>query len=343
MTSVPHTVTAQDGEFEEWHTRGCASFDKRTGGAQKSRLGALRAILTNADRMWDNGKTITYCFVKPLGTRIQQQKVKDIVQEWQTYVNIKFKFVSGRNATIRIAFDEDEGSWSYIAKDIETIPPRQPTMNYGWVSSDPAVSDEDRGVILHEFGHTLGYLHEHQSSRRSEKITLDEEAVLEFYMRTQGWTAEDVRQQILNVYNDNEVSSFSSIDLTSIMMYFMPAEMNIEKIAVPPNNALSQLDKAYGFINYPFMGKAKSIDPTWTFDHALDVAGVKGDYRGRILVEYNQGDWKGVRTEFALWSLNEKAIAIVAKLQDKKKKEGEPVLPNIQNSPPALPVVGGTA
>ena len=40
-------------------------------------------------------------------------------------------------------------------------------------------------------------------------------------MRTQGWTEADVRQQVLNVYNDSEVSSFSAVDLTSIMMYVM--------------------------------------------------------------------------------------------------------------------------
>jgi len=43
-------------------------------------------------------------------------------------------------------------------------------------------------------------------------------AVIETFMRTQGWTEQDVRQQILDVYNDNEVSSFSAVDLTSIMM-----------------------------------------------------------------------------------------------------------------------------
>jgi len=37
-------------------------------------------------------------------------------------------------------------------------------------------------------------------------------------METQGWTKEEVQRQILDVYNDNEVSSFSSVDLTSIMM-----------------------------------------------------------------------------------------------------------------------------
>lgn len=44
-------------------------------------------------------------------------------------------------------------------------------------------------------------------------------AVIEFYTRTQDWTPEEVRQQILDVYGDEEVSSFSKIDLTSIMMY----------------------------------------------------------------------------------------------------------------------------
>ena len=45
-----------DNDPNEWHHQGCASFDKRTGGTQESRLGTLRATLTNADRLWDNGK-----------------------------------------------------------------------------------------------------------------------------------------------------------------------------------------------------------------------------------------------------------------------------------------------
>jgi len=191
-------------------------------------------------------------------------------------------------------------------------------MNYGWVSTGATLTEDDRSVILHEFGHAIGYLHEHQSSRRGEKLTLDEAAVLEFYMRTQGWTAEDVRQQILNVYDDEEVSSFSSIDLTSIMMYFMPKEMNLERIEVPPNNNLSDIDKAYVAITYPYFVRPSYADPVWTFEHALDVACIQGESRDKILAEFAQKDAQGIRTEFGLWSLNQRALALEQKLTNKK-------------------------
>jgi len=48
-------------------------------------------------------------------------------------------------------------------------------MNLDWVSGDSIeISDKENGVILHEFGHTLGMLHEHQSSLRGDKIVLKE-------------------------------------------------------------------------------------------------------------------------------------------------------------------------
>ncbi|KAF9044984.1 hypothetical protein BJ165DRAFT_1404250 [Panaeolus papilionaceus] len=303
-------------EPEPWQSRGCCAFDKMPDRPPKSRMGPLKAVLVNTERLWDNGQ--------PVGTRIQQEKVKRIVKEWKQYLNLDFKFVTGRNATIRISFDAQTGSWSFLGRDNESIHRNRPTMNFGWVSKDSRITEEDKAVILHEFGHAIGYLHEHQSSRRGEVITLDEEvdnlillAVIEFYTRTQDWTPEEVRQQILDVYGDEEVSSFSKIDLTSIMMYFMPKEMNLEKIEVPPNNNLSDTDKAYAFINYPYI-KTPSPNQGWNIARALDVAGVQGPARERILAEYKEGDWKGMRVEFALWSLNEKAAAIATRLQAKR-------------------------
>jgi len=47
-------------------------------------------------------------------------------------------------------------------------------MNLGWVEEGAEIVDEDRGVILHEFGHTLGLNHEHQSPARGGKLQLKE-------------------------------------------------------------------------------------------------------------------------------------------------------------------------
>jgi len=70
-------------------------------------------------------------------------------------------------------FDENEGPWSLVARAVEGVESvREPTMNLGNVGREEYMSDEECGSILHEFGHAIGFLHEHQSIRRDEKITL---------------------------------------------------------------------------------------------------------------------------------------------------------------------------
>jgi hypothetical protein len=94
------------------------------------------------------------------GTSRQQDKVKRVVQEWEKYANIKFDCVKSQDATIRITFDSHDGSWSFIGHDILTAKPPSPTMNLSWVDNTKVISKIDKGVILHQFGHTLGLGHE---------------------------------------------------------------------------------------------------------------------------------------------------------------------------------------
>ncbi|KAJ7336121.1 hypothetical protein DFH08DRAFT_1018372, partial [Mycena albidolilacea] len=95
----------------------------------------------------------------------------------------------------------------------------QVTMNLGWVADTTTVSDDDRGSILHhEFGQALGLLHEHQSRARNGTITLDEDAVFAYYMTTQNWDKATVKAQIIDVYNSTDVSNYSVLDPTSIVM-----------------------------------------------------------------------------------------------------------------------------
>lgn len=93
------------------------------------------------------------------------------------YANITFSMVDA-NGDIRITFNPDLGSWSYVGLGCKSskIKATDPTMNLGWIDDKSANLDpNEKGTILHEFGHALGMMHEHQSPARGGKLTLDED------------------------------------------------------------------------------------------------------------------------------------------------------------------------
>ena len=80
---------------------------------------------------------------------------------------------------VRIGFDKKVGSWSYVGTNCRRVLPNKPTMNLGWIDdSNNVLRDDEKGVILHEFGHVLGFTHEHQSPARAQTMDLDEEGTL---------------------------------------------------------------------------------------------------------------------------------------------------------------------
>ena len=88
-----------------------------------------------------------------------RNKVIQYAREWEKYANIKFNFVTNDNtAKIRVSFVSGDGSWSYIGK---STPSTGATMNFGWLTASTADSEYSR-VVIHEFGHALGMIHEHQ-------------------------------------------------------------------------------------------------------------------------------------------------------------------------------------
>ena len=196
----------------------------------------------------DNGNTIIW---DPLQIEIIKNyanfKVSDIIpmikrvvmERIQPIVNLKFEFVNDPFAMIRINFD-NSGSWSYLAKDALTIPSNEATMNFKWFNIS---------TVIHEFGHALGMIHEHQSPF-GQPIPWNVDAVYQWAAATQNWTKEQTDQQILNKYNTTLLNG-TVFDPKSIMLYFYPKALTTNNTGTSMNCRLSPYDTIYINSRYP--------------------------------------------------------------------------------------------
>ncbi len=206
-----------------------------------TRAAALR------NKLWEpTGRTLRVRFLD--GDAGVQQKVIRFAQEWSQFANIHFDFGDHANAEIRISFRQ-LGSWSFIGTDALGVAANEPTMNFGWLT--PATpNDEVQRVVLHEFGHALGLIHEHQNPAAT--IPWNRAAVYDYYAGPPNyWTRAQVEANLFQTY-DAESTQHSAFDVQSIMLYPIPPEFAQGGFSVGWNGILSPLDKAYIATWYPF-------------------------------------------------------------------------------------------
>lgn len=132
-------------------------------------LAHLARMAVVDSKKWQPGAILKCHFLD--GTPKMRKKTQAVAHQWERYCDIKFKFVTSGAAEIRISFYADNGSWSAVGRDAlnqQYFPPHQPTMNYGWLRDDTPNNEYSR-VVLHEFGHALGCVHEHQSPKFTRK------------------------------------------------------------------------------------------------------------------------------------------------------------------------------
>jgi hypothetical protein len=202
----------------------------------------------SSGRKWRNGATLRVRFMG--GDPRVRQKVSEYARQWSDYANIKFEFVDRGFAEIRVSFNPG-GSQSAVGTDALTVPQNQPTMNFGWLTPD-SKDDVYSSVVLHEFGHALGLIHEHNHPQGG--ITWNKPVVYAATARQKPpWSRQQTDFNIFKVYNQPD-AVFTRIDGKSIMMYPIAegwASKDGKPFVVGWNTKLSEDDKDFIASQYP--------------------------------------------------------------------------------------------
>lgn len=203
------------------------------------------SIAALTGKLWKPGRVLKVKFLD--GDPVVQEKLQPFAHEWEKYANIKFEFGQDPKAEIRISFKQT-GSWSYLGTDALGIPLNQPTMNFGWLTKSTALEEYSR-VVIHEFGHALACIHEHQNP--STNIPWDKEKVYKYYQGPpNNWTRMQVDINLFTRYAKDD-TQFSEFDKESIMLYPIPNDFTIGDFEVGWNKVLSAVDKQYIGTLYP--------------------------------------------------------------------------------------------
>lgn len=159
-----------------------------------------------------------------------KEAVKRVVKERiEPYVNLTFKFVDkNEKAYVRIGFEND-GAWSLVGTDHKTSD-KKITMNLGWF---------DVPTTIHEFGHVLGMIHEHQNPEGG--IQWNDSKVYAWAEDTQGWDKEITYNNIIKKYEHDAING-SQYDPCSIMLYFFPPDLTTNSKGTAQNICLSGTD-----------------------------------------------------------------------------------------------------
>lgn len=230
----------EKGNNEQW----CFAY---YAGNELADSGQKAVLLKNTQ--WNAGAKITISFMD--GNPVIQKKVKDVAMEWikKGMANLTFEFrIDKKDTDIRISF-QFSGSWSVLGTTCKKVPKDKPTMNFGWLKSNTP-PDELRRVVLHEFGHAIGLIHEHMSPADGGIKWNKPQVEKDLSGPPNNWSPDVIFNNMFKTFADSELK-LTAVDSKSIMMYPIPAKWTLNGFNVVLNTDLSDTDKKFIREIYP--------------------------------------------------------------------------------------------
>jgi serralysin len=211
-----------------------------------------QGLVAATEKMWNPGDVITVYLSTSNGSDWIRDRVKRYAKEWEKYANIKFDFITDFTAAkIKVSFKKNGQSWSWVGRDAIYNPLKLYTVNFGWFDESTTEQEFSR-TITHEFGHVLGFQHEHQSP--ASPLQWDLPKAYKYFKDESNWSPDEVNLNVINKFSSSN-TNYSAYDRYSIMHYPFPKELLLSGQGAPENFMLSSTDIDYAGYWYPFPPK----------------------------------------------------------------------------------------